>query len=191
MADGLAGKTIGLTFEHKLVKLVMHVTGGEGVACLEGLKVSIMNSPYSSVFNLKSGAHTIANEKRTITPKTIVEPSGETCGVYEAILLPDSQYPVNGQTGHGMNVEFTVNGHTYTWNMAPLKFTEGLKYDYNVTLNKTSAGGTTPGEGGNTPGGGGNNPGDGGSTPDEEAIEVTGEIIPWINEGEPNIGVAE
>lgn len=133
---------IALTFNHKLTKLKMNVTAGDGVANLTGLTVSIKGMNTQATYDLKS-----ATGIRDEAAPQAIEPNGLGSS-FEAILLPVTAL------GAEHTVEFTVGTNTYVWLMANNtggmnKLEAGKEYSFEVTLKKekvTATGTITPWE---------------------------------------------
>lgn len=126
--DSQSGAAVVLTFDHKLVKLILRVTKDASVTGeVTTVKINGMNTRAN--FDLKSadGIMDLSDEK-SFAPFTVTPGS-----VYEAILLPA------GSLDAGHTVTFTTGqGESYTWSMSLQipKLEAGKIYDYTITMSK-------------------------------------------------------
>jgi hypothetical protein len=122
--------TVPLNFAHKLAKLILTVSEGDGVTSLNGLQVSINGTNTNADCDVRTG---------TLTPGTVpagIKPwKNASSYQYEAILLPAD---LDGNN----TVTFTIGNDIYTWKISGdiTKLEAGKKYNYTVTLNKHSIG---------------------------------------------------
>lgn len=118
-----------LAFSHRLCKVILTVTPGEGVdaADMTGLTVKVNSQNTTATFDLSTGTlNTDAS-----TPKNITLFKQPDVYVYEAILLPDD--------AASRTFEFDLNNGNdapFAWEMEKT-LTAGNKYTYTVKLNRT------------------------------------------------------
>jgi hypothetical protein len=117
---------VPLNFTHRLAKLYLTVSAGNGVTSLNGLQVSINGTNTKADCDIKTGA--LINES---TPANIIPLKNASAYQYEAILLP-------ANLGASHTVTFTIGNDVYTWKISDSIATlvSGKKYNYAITLNK-------------------------------------------------------
>jgi hypothetical protein len=128
--DKTASGAVPLEFTHKLAKLIMTVSEGDGLTSLNGLQVSINGTNTEAEFDVEAG--TLGKYG---TPANITPLKNASSYQYEAILLPTAL-----NAGH--TVTFTIGNDVYTWNISQSIATldAGKKYSYAIRLNKHEVG---------------------------------------------------
>ncbi|MDR2534316.1 MAG: fimbrillin family protein [Tannerellaceae bacterium] len=129
--DNTYSSTVNLHFYHKLSKIIINVTAGDGVTeSLAGMSVRITNLPYRGSLNLSADANLVQREATptgNVAPRTVVDGSQ-----YEAIVIP-------GGTA-GIKFTLTTGSTAYEANIpSPASWESGHKYVYAVTLTKHEA----------------------------------------------------
>jgi hypothetical protein len=124
-ATGL-DKTSGspaLTFQHKLSKIEINVTGGTGVN-LSGLKAVFNAVNTTASMDLSTGVISAGSNSANVNAKII---SVDGKNTVEAILIPGDYA--------GKEVVFTAGNENFKWTLpANLAYETGKKYSYNVSL---------------------------------------------------------
>lgn len=124
-ATGL-DKTSGspaLTFQHKLSKIEINVTGGTGVN-LSGLKTVFNAVNTTASMDLSTGVISEGSNSANVNAKII---SVDGKNTVEAILIPGDYA--------GKEVVFTAGNENFKWTLpANLAYETGKKYSYNVSL---------------------------------------------------------
>ena len=125
------GKTIPLTFEHKLTKIIINVKSGEGIDAedLETLQVGFTGLNTQADFDLINGSLTNLSEVAAIEPKNASPKDGYQVG-YEAIVLPTTEI-------EGAKIVFTLNSEDeFSWDFNKA-LAQSTKYTFNVTINRS------------------------------------------------------
>jgi hypothetical protein len=122
-------KSAALTFNHKLCKMILTITPGDGVtaADMTNLTVTVKAQNTAQTFSLSNGA--LADNAAKPQDITLCKQTGTY--VYEAVLLPDA--------ATSRTFEFNLNNGRdapFTWTMDKA-LTSGSKYTYTVKLNRT------------------------------------------------------
>ncbi|MFD1164464.1 fimbrillin family protein [Sphingobacterium daejeonense] len=124
-ATGL-DKTSGnpaLTFQHKLSKIEINVTGGTGVN-ISGLKAVLNAVNTTASMDLTTGVISAGSNSANVNAKII---SVDGKNTVEAILIPGDYA--------GKEVVFTSGNENFKWTLpANLAYETGKKYSYNVSL---------------------------------------------------------
>ena len=125
--------TVNLQFKHRLVKIVINVTAGDGVSSLSGLKVKITDQEIAGTADLSSSSYIFVTNG---TPQDITALTKADGTQAEAILLPGDP------AGVGAKFLFELDGVTYEV-AVPTPSTAGVwqakyKYTYNVTLSRNA-----------------------------------------------------
>lgn len=120
-----------LGFRHRLAKLKLTITAGEGVSAadLTNMEVTVIGLPTTASYNLANETLSDLGNNTDITIKTATD--GTTA---EAILIPVSATP-----GAKISFKLSGSGEIFYWDIATMAFDSGKKYDYTVSLNRTEA----------------------------------------------------
>lgn len=127
---------VRLNFEHRLTKLVLNITHGNGVSAdeLEGLQVEITKQWKTVTYDPAFNAIGFVQE---LAPVTLLTNAGGTFS--EAILFPDDLTGKSSPTT-GRELVFTLRGNSekFYWPVPDDKsFNSGEKNIYNITINRT------------------------------------------------------
>lgn len=124
-----------LEFHHKLVKMHLTISPGEGItsAQLASMTVTISNQPTTGTCDVINNGNVIVTSATTSTITLLTTNNGTSC---EAILLP-------ANSTANMILTFNIpNAGVYKWavNSAAKSqsFDAGNKYKYDISINKTS-----------------------------------------------------
>lgn len=136
-SDNAVGKdkstnTVDLEFFHRLSRVEVELTAGEGVsdAELAGMGITLSKQPVKADFNVLQNTLTVRQDLAILTLNTAVD--GKTAS---AIILPQ-------ESVSGRNLELTLTGGTVlTWPVeADRTFEQGKKTVFNITLKRTPVG---------------------------------------------------
>lgn len=121
---------VGFKFVHKLSKLVLVISPGDGLntADLKNLSITVGDQPIKATFNLSNGTLACGADKSDVT--LLITESGT---LSEAILLPDA--------AKSRVLTFDLNNgndEPFTWTMDKT-LDAGSKYMYEVKLHRTRA----------------------------------------------------
>ena len=121
---------VGFKFVHKLSKLVLVISPGDGLntADLKNLSITVGDQPIKATFNLSNGTLACGADKSDVTLLTT-----ESGTLSEAILLPDA--------AKSRVLTFDLNNgndEPFTWTMDKT-LDAGSKYMYEVKLHRTRA----------------------------------------------------
>ena len=120
--DKISGSP-ALTFQHKLSKIEINVTGGTGVN-LSGLKTVFNAVNTTASMDLSTGVISEGSNSANVNAKII---SVDGKNTVEAILIPGDYA--------GKEVVFTAGNENFKWTLpANLAYETGKKYSYNVSL---------------------------------------------------------
>ncbi len=124
---------VALTFAHKLTRIVINASAGEGLvaADLTGLTIKIKGMNTAAPFNLASGALGTANTPVDITAKTVTAGSG-----YCAIILPATL-----ATAGAAKLELSLNNaddDKFGYDIPAMTLLPGTTYTWNITLARTA-----------------------------------------------------
>lgn len=122
---------VTLGFRHRLAKLKLTITAGEGVSAadLTNMEVTVIGLPTTANYNLANETLSDLGNNTDIIIKTATD--GNTA---EAILIPVSATP-----GAKISFKLSGSGEIFYWDIAAMSFDSGKKYDYTVSLNRTEA----------------------------------------------------
>lgn len=122
---------ISLGFKHKLTKIVFAISSGD-ISDLSGLSITIKGTKTKADFNLAGGENALSVDENSVAD---ISANTSTTGVSgEAIILPE--------TGVGQRtfVFSLPSGESHTWQIPDTYiFEKGMKYTYNVQLQKSGA----------------------------------------------------
>ncbi len=136
-SDNATGKdkstnTVDLNFFHRLSRVEVELTAGEGVsdAELAGMGITLSKQPVKADFNVLQNTLTAGQDLATLTLNTAAD--GKTAS---AIILPQ-------EGASGRSLELTLTGGTVlTWPVeADRTFEQGKKTIFNITLKRTPVG---------------------------------------------------
>lgn len=136
-SDNATGKdkstnTVDLNFFHRLSRVEVELTAGEGVsdAELAGMGITLSKQPVKADFNVLQNTLTAGQDLATLTLNTAAD--GMTAS---AIILPQ-------EGASGRSLELTLTGGTVlTWPVeADRTFEQGKKTIFNITLKRTPVG---------------------------------------------------
>lgn len=136
-SDNATGKdkntnTVDLKFFHRLSRVEVELTAGEGVsdAELAGMGITLSKQPVKADFNVLQNTLTAGQDLATLTLNTAAD--GKTAS---AIILPQ-------EGASGRSLELTLTGGTVlTWPVeADRTFEQGKKTIFNITLKRTPVG---------------------------------------------------
>lgn len=136
-SDNATGKdkntnTVDLKFFHRLSRVEVELTAGEGVsdAELAGMGITLSKQPVKADFNVLQNTLTAGQDLATLTLNTATD--GKTAS---AIILPQ-------EGASGRSLELTLTGGTVlTWPVeADRTFEQGKKTIFNITLKRTPVG---------------------------------------------------
>ena len=136
-SDNATGKdkstnTVDLKFFHRLSRVEVELTAGEGVsdAELAGMSITLSKQPVKADFNVLQNTLTAGQDLATLTLNTAAD--GKTAS---AIILPQ-------EGASGRSLELTLTGGTVlTWPVeADRTFEQGKKTIFNITLKRTPVG---------------------------------------------------
>lgn len=136
-SDNATGKdkstnTVDLNFFHRLSRVEVELTAGEGVsdAELAGMGITLSKQPVKADFNVLQNTLTAGQDLATLTLNTAAD--GKTAS---AIILPQ-------EGASGRSLELTLTGGTVlTWPVeADHTFEQGKKTIFNITLKRTPVG---------------------------------------------------
>jgi len=127
---------VAFTFYHKLTKLVLYISAGEGITAdqLGSMNVTITNQYTTGTCDVTADEEvTVSTALEPGDISFITEDQGES---YEAIVLP-------AESTEGMLLQFEIpQVGTFSWAVSASsnsqQFYSGNKYVYNVSINKTS-----------------------------------------------------
>ena len=124
--------TVDLNFFHRLSRVEVELTAGEGVsdAELAGMGITLSKQPVKADFNVLQNTLTAGQDLATLTLNTAAD--GKTAS---AIILPQ-------EGASGRSLELTLTGGTVlTWPVeADRTFEQGKKTIFNITLKRTPIG---------------------------------------------------
>ena len=124
--------TVDLNFFHRLSRVEVELTAGEGVsdAELAGMGITLSKQPVKADFNVLQNTLTAGQDLATLTLNTAAD--GKTAS---AIILPQ-------EGASGRSLELTLTGGTVlTWPVeADRTFEQGKKTIFNITLKRTPVG---------------------------------------------------
>ena len=135
-SDNATGKdkstnTVDLNFFHRLSRVEVELTAGEGVsdAELAGMGITLSKQPVKADFNVLQNTLTAGQDLATLTLNTAAD--GKTAS---AIL------PQEGASGRSLELTLT-GGTVLTWPVeADRTFEQGKKTIFNITLKRTPVG---------------------------------------------------
>lgn len=136
-SDNATGKdkstnTVDLKFFHRLSRVEVELTAGEGVsdAELAGMGITLSKQPVAADFNVLQNTLTAGQDLATLTLNTAAD--GKTAS---AIILPQ-------EGASGRNLKLTLTGGTVlTWPVeAERTFEQGKKTVFTITLKRTPVG---------------------------------------------------
>ena len=136
-SDNATGKdkstnTVDLKFFHRLSRVEVELTAGEGVsdAELAGMSITLSKQPVKADFNVLQNTLTAGQDLATLTLNTAAD--GKTAS---AIILPQ-------EGASGRNLKLTLTGGTVlTWPVeAERTFEQGKKTVFTITLKRTPVG---------------------------------------------------
>lgn len=136
-SDNATGKdkstnTVDLNFFHRLSRVEVELTAGEGVsdAELAGMGITLSKQPVKADFNVLQNTLTAGQDLATLTLNTAAD--GKTAS---AIILSQ-------EGASGRSLELTLTGGTVlTWPVeADRTFEQGKKTIFNITLKRTPVG---------------------------------------------------
>ncbi|MFS3007309.1 fimbrillin family protein [Bacteroides thetaiotaomicron] len=136
-SDNATGKdkstnTVDLNFFHRLSRVEVELTAGEGVsdAELAGMGITLSKQPVKADFNVLQNTLTAGQDLAPLTLNTAAD--GKTAS---AIILPQ-------EGASGRSLELTLTGGTVlTWPVeADRTFEQGKKTIFNITLKRTPVG---------------------------------------------------
>lgn len=136
-SDNATGKdkstnTVDLKFFHRLSRVEVELTAGEGVsdAELAGMSITLSKQPVKADFNVLQNMLTAGQDLATLTLNTAAD--GKTAS---AIILSQ-------EGASGRSLELTLTGGTVlTWPVeADRTFEQGKKTIFNITLKRTPVG---------------------------------------------------
>lgn len=136
-SDNATGKdkstnTVDLKFFHRLSRVEVELTAGEGVsdAELAGMGITLSKQPVKADFDVLQNTLTAGQDLATLTLNTAAD--GKTAS---AIILPQ-------EGASGRSLELTLTGGTVlTWPVeADRTFEQGKKTIFNITLKRTPVG---------------------------------------------------
>jgi hypothetical protein len=109
---------VALPFNHAFTKIVLNTVADSDMdISLAGMTVSIIGTNTVADFDLMSGTLGTSSSPATITPRTVTDGA-----LYEAIILPVSYGPQDV-----FNIEFTVDGDTYSLHLEAMEFAAGTE----------------------------------------------------------------
>ena len=125
-------KTVDLKFLHRLSRVEVKLTAGEGVsdAELAGMSITLGKQPVEADFNVLQNTLSAGKNLATLTLNTAAD--GKTAS---AIILPQE-----GASGRSLKLTLT-GGTVLTWSVeASRTFEQGKKTVFNITLKRTPVG---------------------------------------------------
>ena len=136
-SDNATGKdknatTVDLKFFHRLSRVEVELTAGEGVsdAELAGMSITLDKQPVKADFNVLQNTLTAGQDPATLTLNTAAD--GKTAS---AIILPQE-----GASGRSLKLTLT-GGTALTWPVeADRTFEQGKKTIFTITLKRTPVG---------------------------------------------------
>lgn len=136
-SDNATGKdkstnTVNLKFFHRLSRVEVELTTGEGVsdAELAGMGITLSKQPVTADFNVLQNTLTAGQDLATLTLNTAAD--GKTVS---AIILPQE-----GASGRNLKLTLT-DGTVLTWPVeAKRTFEQGKKTVFTITLKRTPVG---------------------------------------------------
>lgn len=118
---------VKFSFKHRLAKLVMKVSAGEGIPNLDGLCVKIKGMDTEAEFDLLEGTLGVRPSVVDIVPSPV---AGNT---YCALLLP-----METDLSQSHFVDFTIPGNTYTWHMTEdiTRIEKAKVYEFDIAVDR-------------------------------------------------------
>lgn len=136
VADKVTGKdknapAVAFNFKHRLSKVSLTIAAGNGIAPsdLEGIVITITGQQTAATYNINTFTLTPSGAVQEITLKT----AGDGLSS-EAIILPAA-----ATTGRQLIFTLKTLNEPFIWDIPNDKaFDSGVKYNYSITLNRTS-----------------------------------------------------
>lgn len=123
-----ADPLVKFSFKHQLAKLVMKVSAGADLPDLNGLSIKIKGMNTEAEFDLLDGSLAVKSSVAEITPTQADDVT------YYALL-----FPVESELTPSHQVDFTIPGNTYTWNMMQeiSKIEKAKIYEFDIVVERT------------------------------------------------------